>query len=114
MVVSQSEFERRETYKNSKCGSYSSVGCSNIRRLGSTLPRTADSKGSVEQGRGTTPHKCNRNERSQIGDRTVLQDEKTNSLTNRQRDSTVPLDENGRYKERRTQQNFEENFGVPN
>ena len=91
-VVPQSELEQRETYKNSKCGNYNPVGCSKIRRLGGTLPGT-DSRGSVEQGGSTTPHKCLRNESIQIGDRVVLQDKKTkiSSPTNRQRHSLSHL-----------------------
>ena len=33
VVVPQSEFEQRETYKNSKCGNYNPVGRSEIGRL---------------------------------------------------------------------------------
>ena len=75
MVLPQSEFEQRETYKTSKCGNYNPLGCRKIGSLGGTLPGT-DSRESVEQGGGTTPHKCFRNESNQIGDRVVLQGKK--------------------------------------
>ena len=115
VMVLQSEFEQRETYKNSKCGNYNPVGCSEIGTLVGTLLRT-DSRGSVEQSGSTIPHKYFRNESSQIGDRVVLQGEKTeiSSPTNRQRHSPVLLGENGRNKERRTQKNFVGNLGVLN
>ena len=56
------------------------------------------------------------NESSQAGHRVVLQGGKTKTSrpTIRQRDSPVPLGENGTKKECITLQNFEENLGVLN
>ena len=55
------------------------VGCSKIGRLGGTLTG-AESRGSVEQGGSTTPHKCFWNESRQIGDRVILQGKKPKSV----------------------------------
>ena len=83
--------------------------------VGGHTART-DSRGSMEQDRSTTPRKFLINESSQIGDRVILQGEKNkiSSPTNPQRHSPVPLGENGRNKERRTQKNFEGYLGVLN
>ena len=52
VAAPQSELQQRKTYKIQN-----PVGCSKIGRLGGTLPG-AESRGSVEQGGSTTPHKC--------------------------------------------------------
>ena len=74
VAAPQSELQQRKTYKNSK-----SSRMQQNRRLGGTLTG-AESRGSVEQGGSTTPHKCFWNESRQIGDRVILQGKKPKSV----------------------------------
>ena len=51
----QSDFEQRDTYKDSKYGNYDSIRCSKIRRLADMLSRNKSTL-SMDQGKGLVSH----------------------------------------------------------
>ena len=51
----QSDFEQRDTYKDSKYGNYNSIRCSKIRRLADILSRNKSTL-SMDQGKDLVSH----------------------------------------------------------
>ena len=106
VVVPQSEFDQRETCKNSKRGNYNRVGCSKIGRFG------AHCQGLTAGGQWSKVEaQLHINVLEMKAVKLAIESlcrvkTKISSPTNRHH-SPVSLGENGRNKEHETQQNFE-------